>query len=318
MPRYPRSLLWLGLILFPLEFAAAILFEHMNWKLSPVTIFTPGGRYSEFPPEWFWTLVGLLSFLLMLVSIFVGIWRWSKVLGVMFVSLIAAALILPLFLVRHHGGAQESSAVAHLREINTAEVTYLSANTKYGSIEDLIGSGLLDPKFDSRKPIAGYRIDFMSGGWLSAAPISRDRGKYAYHTDGDGNIFYTTTPELAPSGEAGHLVTQKLSPDVRELAAALKAIDAAQKKYVGTRYGAIPDLISSGLLDQRFTQTVSGYTFDIVASGEDYTATATPSRTDVGHYGYYSNSDAVIRYATRASTTCTPCFPEGQSGQPVQ
>jgi len=316
MPRYPRSLLWLGLILFPLEFAAMILFEQMDWNLSHVTI-ASDGRYTEFPPEWFWALVGFLSFLLMLISIFVAIWPRSKILGIFFVSLIGAALILPIFLVRHHGAAPESTAVANLRTINTAEVTYLSSNAKYGSIEDLIGSGVLDPRFDSRKPIAGYRIDFM-GGWLSAAPISRDRGKYAYYTDGNGNVLYTTTPEFAPSGEAGHLVNQDLAPDVRELVTALKAIDAAQKKYVGTRYGTIPDLISSGLLDERYNGSITGYKLEVVASGEDYTASATPSRTDVGRYGYYSNADAVIRYATKTSTTCTPCFPEGLSGQPVQ
>jgi hypothetical protein len=196
-----------------------------------------------------------------------------------------------------------------LRTINTAEVTYLSSNTKYGSIKDLLGSGLLDPRFDSRKPIAGYRI-VVSGGGVTATPISRDLGKYAYYTDGEGNIFYTTTP--------GKLVTADVAPDLQPVMTALKAIDAAQKKYMGTRYGTIPDLISSGLLDQRYSGSFTGYKFEVVASGEDYTATATPARTDLGRYGYYSNADAVIRYATKTSETCTPCFPEGQSGQPVQ
>jgi hypothetical protein len=317
MPRYPRFLLWLGFVLFPLEFATAIFLQRMDWNPVRITI-SPDGRFTEFPPEWFLAAVALVSFLLMLVSIFVAIWRWSKVVGMIFVALLAAVLTIPIFFPRRPHAAPESSAVANLRTINTAEITYLSSNAKYSSIEDLIGSGLLDPRFDSRKPIAGYRIDFMSGGWLTATPISRDRGKYAYYTDSEGNILYTTTPELAPSGEAGKLVKADVAPDVQAVMTALKAIDAAQKKYVGTRYGTIPDLISSGLLDQRYIGSVSGYKFEVVTGGEDYTATATPSRTDAGRYGYYSNSDAVIRYATQASATCTPCFPEGQSGRPVQ
>ena len=44
--------------------------------------------------------------------------------------------------------ANESAAVANLRTINTALVTYLAANGgRYGGIPDLIQAGLLDGRF---------------------------------------------------------------------------------------------------------------------------------------------------------------------------
>jgi hypothetical protein len=82
-------------------------------------------------------------------------------------------------------------------------------------------------------------------------------------------------------------------------------------------YGDIPDLISAGLIDQRFEGPVAGYFFSVTASGSGYTATAFPVSTKTGKFGYYSGSDAVINYANDASPTCEPCFPKGMSGKPV-
>jgi hypothetical protein len=103
--------------------------------------------------------------------------------------------------------------------------------------------------------------------------------------------------------------------------AQLRTINTAEVTYLssnGGKYGSIPELISQGLLDSRFAGSVSGYTFTATASGSDYTVTAMPSSPDVGRFGYYSNPDAVIRYYTTTSATCTPCFPNGLSGAPVQ
>jgi len=103
--------------------------------------------------------------------------------------------------------------------------------------------------------------------------------------------------------------------------AEVRTINTAQVTYLssnGGNYGSIPQLISSGLLDNRFASSVSGYIYAVTASGQDYTATATPSSTNAGRYGYYSLPDAVIRYQTQTGTTCNPCFPAGQSGAPVK
>jgi type IV pilus assembly protein PilA len=103
--------------------------------------------------------------------------------------------------------------------------------------------------------------------------------------------------------------------------AQIRTINTAEVTYLssnGGNYGSIPQLITSGLLDSRFGSSVSGYTFVIAATGSDYTATATPTSTNAGRYGYYSTPDAVVRYQTSTSSTCAPCFPTGMSGSPVQ
>jgi len=102
--------------------------------------------------------------------------------------------------------------------------------------------------------------------------------------------------------------------------AQVRTINTAEVTYLSSNqgsYGNVPSLITQGFIDSRFTASVSGYTFAVTASGTDYTVTATPTSTNAGRYGYYSLPDAVIRYQTSTGTSCNPCFPTGQSGQPV-
>jgi type IV pilus assembly protein PilA len=102
----------------------------------------------------------------------------------------------------------------------------------------------------------------------------------------------------------------------------LRTINTAQVTYLsssGGAFGAVTNLVTAGLLDSRFTAgTVSGYVYSVAVSTGDYTATATPSATNSGRYGYYSVPDGVVRYQTATSGTCNPCFPAGQGGNPVQ
>ena len=104
----------------------------------------------------------------------------------------------------------------------------------------------------------------------------------------------------------------------------LRTVNTAEVTYLssaGGNYGSIPELITAGLLDSRFSGTVSGYTFTVTAAGSDYTAGALPTSANSGRYGYTSMPDAVVRYST-ATTGCGGpggnCYPTGQSGQPVQ
>jgi type IV pilus assembly protein PilA len=93
----------------------------------------------------------------------------------------------------------------------------------------------------------------------------------------------------------------------------LRTINTAEVTYLssaGGNYGDLPNLVTAGLLDARFsTATLSGYQFVVTASLSDYTASATPTSTNSGRYGYYSLPDAVIRYQSSVTTTCNPCFP---------
>ena len=103
--------------------------------------------------------------------------------------------------------------------------------------------------------------------------------------------------------------------------AQIRTVNTAEVTYLssaGGNYGSIPQLITAGLLDIRFATSVSGYVFDVVASSSDYTASATPTSTNAGRYGYYSTPDAVVRYQSTTGPNCNPCFPAGMTGAPVQ
>ena len=101
----------------------------------------------------------------------------------------------------------------------------------------------------------------------------------------------------------------------------LRTINTAEVTYLTSNqgsYGDIPSLITQGLLDVRFSGSVSGYSFRVTTSIGNYTATADPTSTNSGRFGYYSGPDAVVRYATYQDSDCRPCYPGNLSGAPVQ
>jgi hypothetical protein len=100
----------------------------------------------------------------------------------------------------------------------------------------------------------------------------------------------------------------------------LRTINTFEVTYLSSNgeYGNLPELISAGLLDSRFEGPVSGYTFTVQASGSNYTATAIPTSTNAGRYGYFSLGDAVLRWADAAmkSRNCG-CLQPVLSKRPV-
>ena len=99
----------------------------------------------------------------------------------------------------------------------------------------------------------------------------------------------------------------------------LRTMNTAQMTYRSTSggaFGTVTQLISAGLLDSRFSGTVSGYDYSItvVSNGSDYTAQANPALSNSGRYGYYMTSDGVVRY----STVATAAPSAEQAGAPVQ
>jgi type IV pilus assembly protein PilA len=101
----------------------------------------------------------------------------------------------------------------------------------------------------------------------------------------------------------------------------VRTINTAEVTYLssaGGNYGNVSSLVAAGLIDSRFSNAVSGYSFTVTASGSDYTVNAFPTSTNSGRYGYYSLPDAVVRYQPTTAANCAPCFPSGQSGAPVQ
>jgi hypothetical protein len=120
--------------------------------------------------------------------------------------MIAASLAIPNLL-RSRQAANDASAVANLRTIFTAEVTYLSTRRTYGDMSALIRAGLLDPRFDS--PINGYQFAISAAGptyRATATPLSANSGRYGYFVTVDGVVRYATAPALAPPGQAGRPV----------------------------------------------------------------------------------------------------------------
>jgi len=98
----------------------------------------------------------------------------------------------------------------------------------------------------------------------------------------------------------------------------LRTINTAEVQYLSNSsglYGAVPDLITAGLLDNRFATGSANYDFliQLSANSLDYTASATAQGPNGGRYDYYTKPDYVIRYTTDPLRA-----PTGLSGEPVR
>jgi prepilin-type N-terminal cleavage/methylation domain-containing protein len=117
------------------------------------------------------------------------------------------------------------------------------------------------------------------------------------------------------------LLRARQSANESSAVANLRTIGSGQATYIlssGGNYGSIPQLITEGLMDSRFSSSVSGYSYVVTPFPGGCTAEARPAGTNAGRYGYYLLPDSVIRYVTSTSATCLPCYPPGFAGQPVQ
>jgi prepilin-type N-terminal cleavage/methylation domain-containing protein len=138
-----------------------------------------------------------------------------ELLIVVAIILIIATIAIPSLL-RSRQAANESAAVAELRTINTAQITYLSsAGGKYGDITMLVTAGLLDSRFanTATTPLSGYTFAVTLSGtptgtdYVAAAnPASTSTGRWGYYSSPDAVVRYTTDTALAPSGQAGQPV----------------------------------------------------------------------------------------------------------------
>ncbi len=114
------------------------------------------------------------------------------------------------------------------------------------------------------------------------------------------------------------LLRSRQSANETHAVANLKTVNTAEVQYLSNSqnlYGSIPDLITAGMLDNRYSLGSAGYNFDIQLSANslDYTATATAQGSNAGRYDYYTRPDYVIRYATDPMRS-----PSGLSGEPVR
>ena len=118
-----------------------------------------------------------------------------ELLIVVAIILIIATIAIPSLL-RSRQAANESSAVANLRTVNTAEVTYLSSNAgNYGSLAELYTAGLVDSRFASGNAVSGYNYTVQASAsdyTAFAHPNSPNSGRYAYYSLPDAVIKYQT------------------------------------------------------------------------------------------------------------------------------
>jgi type IV pilus assembly protein PilA len=127
-----------------------------------------------------------------------------ELLIVVAIILIIATIAIPSLL-RSRQAANESAAVANLRTINTAEVTYLSTSGgNYGDVTALVGAGLLDTRFNSTVSGYAFTITASLGDYTAtASPTSANTGRFGYYSTPDGVVRYSTASSLAPAGQAG-------------------------------------------------------------------------------------------------------------------
>src|ERR1043165_29490 len=99
------------------------------------------------------------------------------------IILIIATIAIPSLL-RSRQAANESAAVAQVRTITTAEVTYLSSSGgSYGNVTKLVSAGLLDSGFNGTK--GGYNSSVTTSGTdytIFATPASTNNGRYGYYS----------------------------------------------------------------------------------------------------------------------------------------
>jgi prepilin-type N-terminal cleavage/methylation domain-containing protein len=98
----------------------------------------------------------------------------------------------------------------------------------------------------------------------------------------------------------------------------LRTLNTAEVQYISSHqgsYGGLPELVTAGMLDSRYTAGSAGYNFaiDISATYLDYTAVATAQGPNMGRFDYWTRPDYVIRYSTDPTRA-----PGGRAGQPVQ
>ena len=120
-----------------------------------------------------------------------------ELLIVVAIILIIATIAIPSLL-RSRQAANESGAVATLRTINTAQITYLSSyGGEYGDLDDLAGAGLLDDRFTEGGTVGSYDYDsdltLLPNDYLVfAIPASATAGRFGYYSGPDAVVRYSS------------------------------------------------------------------------------------------------------------------------------
>ena len=129
-----------------------------------------------------------------------------ELLIVVAIILIIATVAIPSLL-RSRQSANESSAVANMRNLNTAQVSYSSTNGNYGTMTNLITDGLLDDRYSNANFNGYHFVITLSGNSRNytayATGLSPNTSRYDFYSGPDFIIRYTSAASRAPSGMNG-------------------------------------------------------------------------------------------------------------------
>lgn len=120
-----------------------------------------------------------------------------ELLIVVAIILIIATIAIPSLL-RSRQAANESGAVATLRTINTAQITYMSSNAGNfsGTLAALVTEGLLDDRFDADPAtVGGFTYTMTQPGGVTdykidADPVSTTTARFNYYSLPDAVVRY--------------------------------------------------------------------------------------------------------------------------------
>jgi prepilin-type N-terminal cleavage/methylation domain-containing protein len=129
-----------------------------------------------------------------------------ELLIVVAIILIIATIAIPSLL-RSRQVAHETSAVATLKTLNVAQISYAaSSGGTYGAMSELINAALIDSRFNSTMSGYNYNMDLASSlrdYTFYATAVSANEGRFDYYTGPDYVIRFTSVTTRAPNGQAG-------------------------------------------------------------------------------------------------------------------
>jgi type IV pilus assembly protein PilA len=130
-----------------------------------------------------------------------------ELLIVVAIILIIATIAIPSLL-RSRQAANEAAAVANTRNLNSAQVSYSSANSGvYGDVVDLVNAGLIDSRYGSAN-FSGFQYTVALSATFReytvyATAVSPNSSRFDYYSTPDFVVRYSTVTNRYPVGQAG-------------------------------------------------------------------------------------------------------------------
>jgi Zn-dependent protease len=117
-----------------------------------------------------------------------------------FLFLLIVVVIAIVGLSRSLQPKNEANAIANIEKINAAQAKYLASRQKYGSLEELVSAGLLDPRMLDQN--MGYRlqIETQKDSYIILASALTPGGRYDYYSFSDAVVRYSSDSRKAPRG----------------------------------------------------------------------------------------------------------------------